>query len=243
MIEPMHILGVGSVGALPVGEPLPKLDLTLLERTLRRGLSDVTRLFMHAAQCALVDACVDAGQVQVIFASAYGEIATAEALLAEAHDADASSPARFRHSVHNTATGLLSISAKNRLPCTAVAAGGDTVAMGLLEAAAQLATGAERMLLVFAEERVPPAISLEHPHDPLAVAFVLARAGGLETRGTLSNLRRAAPVSSLPVPIPAHPIGPAVGLVQALSQHRSGTLVVGDGENPWCIDVHHSEPP
>lgn len=243
MIEPMHILGIGSVGALPIGEPLPKLDLTLLERTLRRGLSDVTRLFMHAARLALADARVEAAQVQVIFASAYGEIATAEALLAEAHDANASSPARFRNSVHNTATGLLSISAQNRLPCTALAAGGDTVAMGLLEAAAQLAAGAERLLLVFAEERVPPAISLEHLHEPLAVALVLGRAGGAEARSTLSHLRRAAPVSTLPVPHPAHPLGPAAGLVQALSQHRSGTLIVGDGENPWCIDVHHSEPP
>jgi hypothetical protein len=244
MIPSLTILGMGSVGGLPHEAALPKLDLSLLERTLRRGLSEVTRLFMHAAQAALTDARTDAAAVHVIFASAYGEIATAEALLAEAYDADGSSPARFRHSVHNTTTGLLSISAQNHLPCTAIAAGSNTVAMALLEAAAQLATGAERVLLVLAEERVPAALSEDDPHEPLAVALVLGLTSGVRcTRARLSNLRQGTCTGGLPLPLPFHPLGPAVGLVEALTQHRSGTLSVGDGENPWCVDVHHPEPP
>jgi len=257
MKQPLTVLGFGAVApytladgpggslgstttAAPLVGELPKLDLALLERTLRRGLSEVTRLFMHAAKLALDDAGREPEHMHVIFASAFGEIATAEALLAEAYDQDGSSPARFRNSVHNTAAGLLSISTKNHLACTAIAAGWETVPMALLEAAAQLNSQAETVLLVFAEERVPNALSAEHRHGPLAAAFVLAReaAPGVRARGSLVNLRKK-PRSELSVPAPArtgedqprastatlssresleqHPIASVLSLVQALS--------------------------
>ena len=249
MMSTLRILGASHVVA-PPREPATalKLDLRLLERTLRRGLSDVTRLFMHAAGMALADAALQASDVQVIFASAFGEIAAAEALLAEAHDADASSPARFRHSVHNTATGLLSISARSRVPCTALAAGWDTVAMALLEASAVLETSAAddppRVLVVFSEERVPHALAREHDHPALAAAFVLARHDAAPEpvgRGLLANLRRAPRSAASLASHLDHPLAPAVGLSEALIQHRSGTLVVGDGDHPWCVDVRAHE--
>ena len=252
MIEPISVLGFGYVAPyarltdVPTGveAPLPKLDLALLERTLRRGLSEVTRLFMHAAKLALSDASFDAATqpelVHVIFASAFGEIGTAEALFAEAYETDGSSPARFRNSVHNTAPGLFSISNKNHLPSTAIAAGWDTVAMGLCEAAAQLQSEGGRVLLVFAEERVPLALSSEHSHGPLAAAFVLAR--GSETPaacGSLSQLRREPRSRSAYDAIDPkdHPLAPVLQLVRMLEEHAAGTLRVGDGETPWCIDV------
>ncbi|MET0341702.1 MAG: beta-ketoacyl synthase chain length factor [Polyangiales bacterium] len=244
----LSILGFGHVRAPGVDAGAPKLDLRLLERTLRRGLSDVTRLFMHAAHLALDSAKLTPSDVQVIFASAFGEIAAAEALLAEAHDADGSSPARFRHSVHNTATGLLSISAKSRVPCTALAAGWDTVAMALLEASALLAApqpgDPERVLVVFSEEKVPHTLASEHDHPALAAAFVLARGDHPAALGMLTRLRRA-PAREADLGPPGeplgHPLAPAVTLSEALSQHRSGTLRVGDGDDPWCVDVDARE--
>lgn len=247
MSQPIDILGYGYVApyarladvATGAEIELPKLDLGLLERTLRRGLSEVTRLFMHAAKLALDDAATPPARVHVIFASAFGEIATAEALLAEAYDANGSSPARFRHSVHNTAAGLLSISTKNRLSCTAVAAGWETVAMALCEASAQLATEADQVLLVFAEERVPVALSHEHRHAPLAVSFVLSRPTSAPRRGRLEHLRRAAqrPPATIFDALD-HPLGPALAIAHALEERRAATIAVGDGEMPWCIDVH-----
>jgi hypothetical protein len=272
MKQPLTVLGFGVVapytrvdavsGSLapsdgplsaPAAGELPKLDLALLERTLRRGLSEVTRLFMHAAKLALDDAGREAEHMHVIFASAFGEIATAEALLAEAYDQDGSSPARFRNSVHNTAAGLLSISTKNHLACTAVAAGWETVPMALFEAAAQLASQAETVLLVFAEERVPSALSAEHRHGPLAAAFVLARtpASDVRTRGSVINLRRK-PRSELPSPtdqaheslLVQHPIAAVLSLADALagSSNIPQTIALSDGENPWCVDVHPRVP-
>src|SRR4051794_872855 len=134
MMNTLHVEGFGYVAPcarladFPLGPEVAheKLDLTLLERSLRRGLSDTTRLFFHAAQRALTSADVGPSALYVVFASAFGELATAAALLTQAYDDDASSPARFRHSVHNTAEGLLSISAHNLRPATAIAAGWDT---------------------------------------------------------------------------------------------------------------------
>lgn len=223
----MRVLGAGYVTTVD------KPDLSLLERSLRRGLSEVTKLFLHAAKLALDSAQLDVHAMPVVFASAFGEIAVAEALLAEAYDRDASSPARFRNSVHNTAPGLLSISQRNTAPSIAIAAGWDTVAMGLLEAQAQLASE-PRVLLVFAEERVPYTLSDEHPHAQLGVAFVLARAGA---GPRVDNLRRE-PMTREGV----HPLAGALALARMIERRGSGTLALSDGSTPWCVDVDAREP-
>jgi hypothetical protein len=239
MMRPLAILGVGHVSMPDLAPAAPlKLDLGLLERTLRRGLSDTTRLFMHTAKIALAEAAVAPERVHVIFASAFGEIATAEALLLEAHEQNGSSPARFRNSVHNTTTGLFSISTKNYLPSTAIAAGWSTVAMALCEASAQLACGAERVLLVFAEERVPLALSADHSHGALGAAFVLARAGESPARATIRNMRLAAPgASERALDERSHPLAPALELAHAVERAELRTLVVGEGPPPLCIDI------
>lgn len=249
MSAPMYVAGFGHVSPYakladfplgPEGAP-EKLDLSLLERSLRRGLSDTTRLFFHVAASALASADVTASSTHVVFASAFGEIATAEALLALAHDDDSSSPARFRHSVHNTAPGLLSISTHNLYPATAIAAGWDTVAMALLEAEAQLADGAERVLLVLADERVPEELSDEHTHPAVGAAFVLTHRPTARTRGCISGLRRThAHGDASPFGGGNHPLGPALWLCRALEEQAHVTLVVGKvlGSAPaWCVDV------
>lgn len=265
MTQSIVVLGVGSVTPLSRAGEQPgqaeKLDLSLLERTLRRSLSDVTRLFMHAAKQALDDARVSAEHTHVIFASAFGEIGAAEALLAEAYDANGSSPARFRHSVHNTATGLLSISTKNQRPCTALAAGWETVPMALFEACAQLASDATPVLLVYAEERVPGAFSEADTHDPLAVALVLAREALPHTRlrGSLRQLRRAPrgarendTLSRRPASgadsderdsarLNSHPLAGALTLARKLERGESGTILLSEGARPWCIDLACSD--
>ncbi len=249
MNDTLYVEGFGAITRHPALSDFPlgprlalqKPDLSLLERTLRRGLSDVTRLFMHASRLALADAEADAGQMHVVFGSAYGELGTAEALMSQAVEENSASPARFRHSVHNAAPGLLSISAHNRLPSTAIAAGWDTVAMGLIEATAQLRSGAQRVLLVFAEEPVPEALSPEHAHGPLAVALVLSQTlSATPPRASLSRLARVAerPASARdPFAGENHPLGPAVVLAQALEAGRSESIQVGEGPSPWCVEL------
>jgi hypothetical protein len=257
MNDTLYVEGFGAItrhptlADFPLGPrvEMPKPDLSLLERTLRRGLSDVTRLFMHASQCALVDAGVEAHQVHIVFGSAFGELATAEALMDQAYTQDSASPARFRHSVHNSAPGLLSISVHNQLPSTAIAAGWNTVAMGLFEASAQLRGGARRVLLVFAEEPVPPALSPDHDFGPAAVALVLSQSlSAKPPRASLSQIARArGNTASLRDPFAGenHPLGPAILIAQALAAGRSETIQVGEGPSPWCVELRvlQSEPP
>ncbi len=252
MTTPTYVNGVStilqraSLAAWPEGPvtALDKPDLTLLDRSLRRGLSDVTRLFMHVALGALQDAEAIASHPHVIFASAFGEIATAEVMLAQAFEENSASPIRFRQSVHNTAEGLYSISVGNREPATAIAAGWDTVAMGLLEAKAQLACGASQVLLVFAEEIVPQALSAEHQYGALAAAFVLSTQAGPRSRAALGQIKRRASAGLRePFGTEQHPLGPALGLARAIESGVAECIIVGEGSAPYCIDVEPRERP
>ncbi len=240
----MYVNGVcalfprASLADWPHGKvtPLDKPDLTLLDRSLRRGLSDVTRLFMHVALGALRDA--QALEPRVVFASAFGEIATVEAMLAQAFEENSASPVRFRQSVHNTAEALYSISANNPEPSTAIAAGWDTVAMGLLEAQTQLACGAEHVLLVFAEEPVPPALSAEHQHGALAAALMLSARPGSRSRAVLGTIGRQN-CAHLREPFGSenHPLGPALTLLCVIEQRMTELVIVGEGDKPYCVAV------
>jgi len=246
VIEPLQVLGYSAFvpracladwpdGPVTASE---KPDLALLDRSLRRGLSDVTRMFMHVAHAALCDARALDHKPQVVFGSAFGEIATAEAMFAQAYDDNTASPVRFRHSVHNTAEGLYSISTHNREASTAIAAGWDTVAMGLLEASLQLRAGASEVLLVFAEEQVPSSLSVEHRYGALAAAFLLARGGHDGARATLSDLARC-PRSDLPSPFGAenHPLGPAAYLARVIEAGDTARAVLSNGDLPYCVTV------
>jgi hypothetical protein len=238
MIAPLHVSGFDWLYA-PVGAEAPKADLSLLAPVLRRGLSDPTRLFMHVARRALERAQLPAAQMHVVFASAFGEIVAAEKLMAQAFSENSSSPARFRHSVHNTAAGLFSISTQNRLPATAISAGWDTPAMGLLEAGTLLSQGgAGHVLLVFVEEPLPEALSAEHGYPALAAGFVLSPTSTPRAHGRIEHLRREqrAP-SSPPDDGLNHPLAPCVALCRALLARGRVTLAVSEGSEPWCVDV------
>jgi hypothetical protein len=233
----MIALSVQAVSVLPTaaggeGEAF-KPDLTLLDRTLRRGLSDVTRFYFHVAHGALTQAKLSASDVHVVFASAFGEIGTAEAMLAQALHDDSASPARFRNSVHNTAPGLLSISAHNTHASTALSAGADTVAMALLESQLALAENPRPVLLVCADEAVPATLRNEPGLEALAVAFVLSR-GSEKGLGRLRHLRRCAREISARS---AHPLEGARTLAQALLTGARGTVLVGGGNQPYALDL------
>jgi hypothetical protein len=113
--------------------------------------------------------------------------------------------------------------------------------MGLLEAQALLRSGEKRVLLVFAEEPVPRALSGEHTYGPVAVALVLSQMRSAKPpRATLSHLARAEALAATcrdPFAGDNHPLGPAVLLAQALRAGRSETLQVGEGLTPWCVEL------
>lgn len=127
-------------------------DVSQLPALLRRRLDRLGRMALHTAWPCL--AGLDAAHF--VFASRDGSLArTLELLAALAHD-EPLSPTVFSVSVHNGTTGLCSIARKDRSAATAVAAGRDSLGMGLLEAACQVSAGAEHVVMCYADQGLPP---------------------------------------------------------------------------------------
>jgi len=119
----------------------------------------------------------------IIMCSRLGEFQRAFELQAELAREGSESPQQFSMAVHNAIGGLFLMAMKSRAPLTTLAAGEEGALAGLQEAAAQLADGAEKVWLIFCEER------LGEVYRPLTVtpqeggdwfAFVLELAPGSE---------------------------------------------------------------
>jgi predicted hotdog family 3-hydroxylacyl-ACP dehydratase len=211
----------------------------------RRGISLVTRMLVDVADQAIADAGFDKHTVRTVYASAYGEVETAVALLGMRDAGDGVlSPARFQTSVHNTAGGLLSIAHGNRSASSAIAAGPRTVAMGLLEATALFHEHGDPVVVAFADEPVPDLLQAGPPFAPVAVAFALGDAaeGAL---ACIEELRERAEASSAP-PAPGdpalsgNPVAAAVSLLRAVLSARDVSRAVVPLEasaSAWCATV------
>jgi predicted hotdog family 3-hydroxylacyl-ACP dehydratase len=211
----------------------------VLPARARRGTTLATRMMADVAAQATEQAGFDPGAVRTVYASAYGETATSVALLEMLHGADgAISPARFATSVHNAASGLVSIAAGNRAFSTAVAAGSATVAMGLLEAAALLHADPSPTVVVFADEPVPEALSPDLGFEPLAVAFGLSGdpAGALATIVDVQRMPRAG--SAPAATSHGNPAAAALPLLRAVLAGGPATVALEpEGGFPWSAAV------
>lgn len=113
---------------------------------------------------------------RIILASRHGELARTVGLLSNLADGEMPSPAEFSMSVHHAIAGLISIHTRNRQGHSAVAAGADTFAFGLLEALAVIATEPEvSVLLLYYDAPLPGAYAeldpLAGPEQPLVLAL------------------------------------------------------------------------
>lgn len=157
------------------------------DRVNRRRASQMGRAIGDAVSGALAQAGVEPRTTPVIVGSSIGEASAMIGLLDQMWRAEEPmSPAVFTVSVHNAASGLLSISMKNKGYTTSIAADYDTPAAALLEGVGLLATGHEAVCCVCADEDSPRSL-LEHaPHwDMLAGAVVLGHA---DAPGAISQL-------------------------------------------------------
>jgi len=121
----------------------------------------------------------------IIMCSRLGEFQRAFELQAELAREGSESPQQFSMAVHNAIGGLFLMAKKSRAPLTALAAGEEGALAGLQEAAAQLADGAEKVWLLFCEERLgevyrPLTATAQEGGDWFA--FVLELAPGSEFR-------------------------------------------------------------
>jgi len=147
----------------------------LLHSRLRRRTSTLTRAAVTAIEAAVATSGGDLGRARFVLVSSFGEIQTTVTLLSQlAEPGGPVSPTKFHNSVHNTATGYLSIATGNHSEATALAGGPHSLDIGLLEVLAGFAEGDEEALLVFAEERLPPPFTRDDAEQTFAVALHLA---------------------------------------------------------------------
>ena len=148
---------------------------SMLHSRLRRRTSTLTRAVVTAIEEAVAASGGDLGHTRFVLVSSFGEIETTVTLLSQLGEPGGPiSPTKFHNSVHNTATGYLSIAAGNHCEATALAGGPHSLEIGMLEVIAGLAEGGEDALLVFAEERLPPPFDRGDSEQTFAVALHLS---------------------------------------------------------------------
>jgi hypothetical protein len=128
------------------------LEESAIPAGLRRRMGRLERL---ACRCAL--SVLEEGEADdIVFCSRYGNLETLLVLLRAIANEELLSPMAFSGSVHNAAPGLVGQITRQRASHTAVAAGPDTLEMGILESYARLASNTcANVTLVYAETPLP----------------------------------------------------------------------------------------
>lgn len=127
------------------GRPAP----ALMPANERRRAPDSVLMALTVAEQACAAAGTEPATVASVFASVYGDLAINDYMCAVLRDDPAQmSPTKFHNSVHNAPSGYWSIATGAMAPATSLAAGRETFAAALYEAASQAADGGEPVLLV-----------------------------------------------------------------------------------------------
>lgn len=166
------------------GEGHPALPF--VDPLMRRRLGRLARMALHVAH-----ACTEVRLAEYsVFASRHGELQRTVGMLHDLARGTGLSPTDFSLSVHNAVAGVYSIVRHDRSPSVAIAAGEESFAYGLIEAAAQWQRDTARsVLFVYADEPAPAeyrrfVAGKELPH---AVALLLGSGGAAGVQMQLNS--------------------------------------------------------
>jgi len=171
--------GFPSAAAWATGKADPEAQKPLgkaLDKVNRRRAGPLGRALADVVAEAINAAGADMSAVSTVIGSSIGEAATMIGLLDELwRHHNPMSPADFTMSVHNAASGLISISNKNRGMTTSLAADEDTPAAALLEGIGLALVRNTAVVVACGDEPAPPTL-VQHapPWAMLASAVVLA---------------------------------------------------------------------
>ncbi|BCQ58854.1 3-oxoacyl-ACP synthase [Pseudomonas sp. Boi14] len=149
-------------------------DVSFLPAMQRRRLSRLARMAFSVGW-PLAEGLE---QLPLVFISRHGETPRTFEILSDLAAEQPLSPTQFSLSVHNAVIGLWSIMRGETSEMTALAAAGDGLEHGLLEAATLLADGAPHVLLVITEEQPPEAYAswIDDVPFPYALGLLLTPA-------------------------------------------------------------------
>ena len=257
---PLSILGLGlwlqgypSTRAWCGGTPDPAATKPLglaLDRVNRRRASKLGRALADVAAQAVAEAAVDPATIPTVIGSSIGEASTMISLLDQMwRQRVPMSPAGFTMSVHNAASGLISITNGNRGFTTSIAADDDTPVGALLEAVGLVHTFGVPVVVACGDEE-PPAdlVPPEMAYELLAAAVVVAPAdhpGPVRARLQLTH-GGAATVAPAVVPdaLARNPQAGLLDLVAAVLGGQSGSVRLNRrSEAGWCAEIDACEEP
>lgn len=221
-----------ELGLGPEQGPGSRPIAALLHPRLRRRTSVLTRATVTALEAATAQGGVALDSVRLVLVSSFGEIETTVELLAQLGQPQGPvSPTKFHNSVHNTATGYMSIASGNHREATALAGGPHNLEIGALELLAGLALDGGDAVLLIAEELVPAPFARADA-DP---TFALALHFGVEPAGPRhpSSLDLRVQLDPASAPEPGEPpaaagpglpamIAPVINLLRALARLSGG---------------------
>jgi len=234
-------------GAAEVDGPR-KPSPQLLAANERRRAPETVAVALEVALGACQASGRDPASLPSVFASSQGDLVIADYMCATLADEPATiSPTRFHNSVHNAAAGYWTIGTGAMHPATALSAGPASFAQGLLEALAQLASGAEAVLLVgYDGAAVGPLGAVVHSTGLLGGAMVLGR--GRRADATVMQVRlvdaepaRAAAAGPLALHAGGNASAPMLPLFDALAAGAArASLDAGAGRSvEITLDEHH----
>lgn len=209
----------------------------LLPPNERRRAPDTVLVALEAAQAACLDAGRDPSTLPSVFVSTYGDLAITEHLCQTLATAPLElSPTRFHNSVHNAAAGYWTIAAGAMEPATAISA---DFAMGLLEALAQLATGAGAVLLVGYDGQAPGLLrQVAQTEGLLGGALVLGPATAGRPRLRLVLVDGEAPAVAAPVAA-GNAMAPLLVLFAAIARGDGVALLPAGPGRVLRVELDH----
>lgn len=169
-------------------------DVSFLPAMQRRRLSRLARMAFSVGW----PLAEGREQLPLVFVSRHGETSRTFDILSDLAAEQPLSPTQFSLSVHNAVIGLWSIMRGENSEMTALAAAGDGLEHGILEAAALLDEGAPAVLLVVTEEQPPKAYATWIDDVPFPYAVGLLLTPGDDWRLSLSRTDGEMPAGDWP---------------------------------------------
>lgn len=220
-----------------------------LDARTRRRASTLTRAMADAYAEAMAASGLDPASIASVFGSALGEAGTMLSLLDQMFRThEPVSPMRFVTSVHNTASGLISISGKNRGFTTSLGADFDTPAMSILEALGLIHADRVPAIVCCADEGAPEdlvpeeyhwallagAIALVHPEEapPGSMRLRLMGMGPDESAASNKDLLEPPEIS---LALSKSPVVGILDLLVALAEGREGRVRLDRGKGRGFI--------
>ncbi len=214
-----------------------------IERRARRRASPLARALADAYAEAATQSGIDIESGSSVFGSGLGEVTTMLGLLDQMSRNEELSPMAFATSVHSAASGVVSISAKNRGFSTAISAYHDTVSSALFEATGLLASIGEPVVIACGDENSPDRfVEGDESFDTVTAAIALVPADS--EANVLARLRGP---SHEPPTLPPADVPPAMGrnpqiglvdLVAAVLIGKPGFVSLDRGRGTgWSVEL------